>query len=178
MAASHSQTLACSVPSFVVSDGPHTTYLVVTLLGERRFVVRRRFSAFLALHDELRFELPRLPRIFPAAKTLLSGLPQVKRRRVGELDSYLRLAASLAGTSLPSALLGFLGVDDLSQASAGEAQLRAVIAAGLRSRLALAIALSNALWGRAAAVWTRSAATKALPLPPVQWIGCRKQTVT
>ena len=54
-----------SVPSFVVSDGPHTTYLVVTLLGERRFVVRRRFSAFLALHDELRFELPRLPYFLP-----------------------------------------------------------------------------------------------------------------
>ena len=93
MAASHSQTLAChvacSVPSFVVSDGPHTTYLVVTLLG---------FST-LALHDELSFELPRLPHIFPAAKMLLSGLPQVKRRRVGELDSYLRLAASLAGTA-------------------------------------------------------------------------------
>lgn len=95
--------------------------------------MRRRFSAFLALHDELRFELPRLPRIFPAAKTLLSGLPQVKRRRVGELDSYLRLAASLAGTSPPSALLGFLGVDDLSQASAGEAQLCAVIAAAAGS---------------------------------------------
>ena len=123
MAASHSQTLTCSVPSFVVSDGPHTTYLVVTLLG---------FST-LALHDELSFELPRLPHIFPAAKMLLSGLPQVKRRRVGELDSYLRLAASLAGTSPPSALLGFLGVDDLSQASAGEAQLRAVIAAAAGS---------------------------------------------
>ena len=130
--------------------------------------MRRRFSAFLALHDELRFELPRLPRIFPAAKTLLSGLPQVKRRRVGELDSYLRLAASLAGTSPPSALLGFLGVDDLSQASAGEAQLCTVIAAAAGSIGSRELFVKRVV-RLGATVWTRSAATKALLLPPLPW---------
>ena len=120
-----SQVLQCAVPSFSVDSDGHTDYLVVTMLGGRRFTASQRFSAFIRLHEAVAADLGLHP-VFPVAKSMFNKSMGLKRRRRSELNDYVELLAHLSGPRPCAALLSFLSVDPAA-ASVGEAALRDVV---------------------------------------------------
>lgn len=73
-------------------------------------LVERRFKEFDKLHATLTPLLPSLPKEFPVEKTPFIT-DQIKLQRVERLGAYLQTVVAAAGTTPPSPLLRFLGVD-------------------------------------------------------------------
>ena len=104
-----------------LADGGHVEFLIITTTPDGGQVTsRQRFSAFLALHRDLRFLIDvgrlqlGLPEVFPVAKSVLLRSTKSRVKRAAELNAYLQNVATLAGDSPPKVLLSFLNMETSS----------------------------------------------------------------
>ena len=124
------------IKGYVTADSGITEYCITTSVAHRRFVARRRFSAFLELHKRIAGSIG-MRAAFPVAKAgLASSSVHVKKRRIIDLSHYLERVANhlrASNSPPPQVLLTFLNVD-LSLATPKEAAMRHVVTAATSAR--------------------------------------------
>ena len=124
------------ITGYVTADSGITEYCITTSVAHRRFVARRRFSAFLELHKRIAGSIG-MRAAFPVAKAgLASSSVHVKKRRIIDLSHYLERVANhlrASNSPPPQVLLTFLNVD-LSLATRKEAAMRHVVTAATSAR--------------------------------------------
>lgn len=153
------------------ADGGHVEFLIITTTPDGRQVTsRQRFSAFLALHRDLRFLINvgrlqlGLPEVFPVAKSVLLRSTKSRVQRAAELNAYLQTVASLAGDSPPKALLSFLNLDT---SSIGEVKQAVPVSLAFVTRAMTAGSESpEAAIGASQPTAEDMASAKPHPLPP------------
>lgn len=122
---------------------PYAVYLIRVRCGARVWMVQRRYREFAALHDSLvgvvpTLRMPSLPGRVLGLSMRLFQSPDVVRRRIGELQAYLRVIVRIHEAWKCDDLLSFL--DDAQNTL----QLQAAYARALRMTQALAVGAATA----------------------------------